>query len=267
MFRLFSCLAILFAAIPPTAIAQTVTLPAEIRLEPGRIAQFKATFDGDDVQVFASENVDVFRLFAFDPKDARFAVTGPRAGRFRIAAVSSKASPDGKGSRLSEVVYATVVVGSDPSPGPLPPGPIPPAPGPTPPPAPPGPTPPPPPDLPPAAKRIRDALVGDAGDKAAKAKVAAALADFYSAMAKHTADEAITTVPALLSDYAKSFADYVKANPGQIPGGTLTATRLAIAAEIFALVGDDGTKTLDPKLRAELIKLFEAIAAVLRLVP
>ena len=93
------------------------------------------------------------------------------------------------------------------------------------------------------------------------------MADFYSVMKDHAADKTIPTVSALLSDYAKSLATYAEKNPGAIPPGVLAGTRKAIAAEVFALTGDDPAKALDPALREALAKLFEAIAAVLRNLP
>ena len=239
-------------ALASPALAQTVKLPAEVRVQPGRLAPVRIEFDGDEVRWDVPAELDAFREYSPDPKDVRLRVQGWTKGAYRIVAVACK------GGKLSEFAACVVTVGDAPPPappGPTPPGPTPP--GPTPPPVPPVPPTPVPPDDP-AAQRLKDAFKRDADAIAEKLAHCATLSAFFVAMASHVKDPSVKTVGDLL-------ADYRAAVPAVLKPGALPLVRKQIAAEVAAVTGDDPERDISPDLRDKLIKLFEFLALILKL--
>lgn len=223
------------------AFAQSVKLPAEVRVQPGRLAPVRIEFDGDDVRWDTPPELDVFREYSPDPKDVRLRVQGWTKGAYRVVAVSCK------GGKLSEFAACVVIVGDG-----VPPVP----PGPNPPPTPPTPTPVPPDD--PAAQRLKEAFRKDVDAVADKLANCATLSAFFVAMSAHVKDPSVKTVGDLLADYRAAIPSVLK--PTAIP-----AIRKQIGAEVAAVIGDDPEREISPDLRDKLVKLFELLALILKL--
>ena len=120
-----------FLAAVSCAAGQTVKLPTEVKVAPGRLAAILVEWDGDDLRWDVPPELDCFREYDPDPKRVRLRLVGYAPGKYRLLAVSCKAG------KLSEFVSCAILVGDAPPPtppGPQPPGPTPP--GPTPGPAP-----------------------------------------------------------------------------------------------------------------------------------
>ena len=272
--RFITCLAVLFGSL--TANAQTVKMPESIKLDKGRLGAVRIEYDGDDVRWFVSPELDIFREYSTDPKDVRLRVQGFADGKFQVMAVTCK------NGKLSDLYVCWVFLGAQPSPTPTPlptpPGPVPvpvpvppgPVPVPVPPsPTPPVPTPPAPTPLPsdPVAGRLADAFRLVPGPVPDKVKSCQALSAFYGEMAKHIrANEirdngvvySVNTVSELLSDYSV-------AGRGLFKPDEVVAVRKQLSVEVSTAVGPDGGRVIDPTLRDALAKLFELLAAVLKL--
>jgi hypothetical protein len=108
---------------------QKVTLPAEVKGEPGTFVTVKAETDCAELKWLSPDGLALIPPELL--KDSRVAVVSTqKAGRYRLYAYGAK------GDKASDPAFCTVVVGDAP---PVPPGPTPVPPGPT----PPGPVPPP----------------------------------------------------------------------------------------------------------------------------
>lgn len=101
---------LLFASI---SFGQSVTLPARVEVEPGRLAGVIVQWEGDDINWIASPELDVFREYDPDPAVVRLRVLSAKTGTFKIVAVTCK------DKKLSPWASCEVVVGK-PGPGPEP---------------------------------------------------------------------------------------------------------------------------------------------------
>lgn len=232
--------------IPGVCFAQTVKLPEVVKVQPGRLASVKIEYDGDDVKWLVDPKLDVFREYTPDPKQIILRLQGFDKGTFPVVAVAAKAG------KLSDFSVCQVIVG-EPSPPPPPPAP----PGP---PVPPTPVPPTPPPFPndPVALRIQAAFKADADPIESKVKSSLTLSAFFAAMAAHVKDPSVKTVGDLLSDYKAAV-------PAVLKPTDITGVRKQISIEVIGVAGDDAEKAIDPALRDALIKLFEFLATILKL--
>jgi len=115
----YVCLLLLFAA---PAWGQKVTLPPEVKVQPGRLAAVTVEWEGDDLKYVTPPELDVFREFDPDVKKVRLRLIGYAAGKYTIVAVAAKSDPlVANKARLSEFATCIVVVGT-PAP-PVPPDP------------------------------------------------------------------------------------------------------------------------------------------------
>lgn len=243
MRHLLPVVALLFAC--QLATAQTAKLPDAVKVQPGRLASVKIEYDGDDVKWVVDKQLDIFREYTTDPKQILLRLQGFEKGTFQVIAVACKAG------KLSDFAVCLVTVGD-------PPLPVPPNP-----PVPPGPTPPPVPPTPPVpndpvAQRIQLAFKSDADPLESKVRSCQTLSAFFSAMAGHVKDPTVKTVGDLLSDYKAAV-------PAVLKPTDITGVRKQISLEVIGVAGDDADKLIDPTLRDALIKLFEFLAAVLKL--
>lgn len=238
--RFLSAIAVLFSC--SAGFSQTVKLPDTVKVLPGRLASVKIEYDGDDVKWIVDSKLDIFREYTPDPKQIILRLQGFERGTYQVIAVACKAG------KLSDFAVCLVTVG-EPTP-PVPPTP----PGPTPP-VPPTPTP-----FPndPVAIRIQTAFKADADPVEGKVKSCLTLSAFFSAMAGHVKDPSVKTVGDLLSDYKAAV-------PAVLKPTDITGVRKQISLEVIGVAGDDADKVIDPTLRDALIKLFEFLAAVLKL--
>jgi hypothetical protein len=236
---------ILAASIAFPANAQTVTIPAEVRGQPGRLLPIAITHDGEDVAWYVPPTIDAFREYSSDPKDVRLRLQCWTPGKYEVIAQSCK------GGKMSGFKACSVIIeGNNPTPPPNPPTPIPPGPFPP-------PNPPPIPDDP-VARRLRDAYSTDRGTVTEKHEAKRLLSGFFEAMAGHVKDPSVKTVGDLLGDYRAAI-------PSVLKPGVLDAVRRQTAREIADIVGDDAGRQIDPELREKLIKLFEFLAFILKL--
>ncbi len=109
---IFSILIFLLAS---AASAQSVKLPAEIKVQPGRLASVLIEYDGDDVRWTTPPELDVFREYDPDAKKIRLRLIGYTAGKSYLHAVAAK------GGKLSDFATCLIIVGEPPDPGPKPP--------------------------------------------------------------------------------------------------------------------------------------------------
>ena len=111
-----------------------------------------------------------------------------------------------------------------------------------------GPDPPPEPKPPepgdPLTRKLREALQADPGDAAKKREYVAALAGFYSAMAKHVATDQVATIGDLLSDYRNAI-------PAVLPETAIPAVRKVCGQEVAAVAGDDPERKIDSALKSQ----------------
>lgn len=113
---------LLLAGIAHPATGQTVKLPSEVKVAPGRLAAVAVDWDGDDVRWDVPPELDCFREYDPDPRKVKLRLIGYTPGRFRLLAVAAK------GGKLSEFSTCAVVVEGTPPVPPTPPGPNPPVP-------------------------------------------------------------------------------------------------------------------------------------------
>ena len=104
---LLTCAGVAFAQPPP---GPSVTLPAEVKVAPGRLAAIAITFVGDDLKWDVPPDLDVFREYDPDPAKIRLRLIGYAPGKYRLLAVACKTG------KLSEFAACVIVVGN-----PLPP--------------------------------------------------------------------------------------------------------------------------------------------------
>jgi hypothetical protein len=160
-----------------------------------------------------------------DPKATL--ATAARPGKYRVVCVTAK------GDVPSEIVEFVVTVEPD------------------------GPGPPPDPEpADPLARKLREAFQADSGDLDKKREHVAALAGFYSAMAKHIATEQVATIGDLLSDYRNAI-------PVVLPADAIPNVRKVCGGEVAALAGDDADRKIDSQLKAKLVDLFTRLASAL----
>lgn len=106
-----------------TLQAQSVKLPAEVKVATGRMAAVAIDYDGDAIQWDTPPELDCFREYDPDPKKVRLRFIGYVPGKYRLLAIACK------GSKLSDFAACSIIVGEPgPTPPPVPPTPIPPAP-------------------------------------------------------------------------------------------------------------------------------------------
>lgn len=111
----------------PVPVVPRVTVPAEVRVAPGRMARITATTNGRFVRVVNvySDVLDDFREYDPDPTKFAYRFLSSKEGAYRIGFYTAIDHVP------SEAVYCVIVVGTPPPP--VPPGPVPPVPpGPTP---------------------------------------------------------------------------------------------------------------------------------------
>jgi virulence-associated protein VagC len=89
----------------PPAAAQSVRLPAELKVAPGRLAALTVEWEGEDVRWDVPADLDVFREYDPDPRKVRLRVIGYSPGAYRIVAVAAKAG------KLSDFAACVVRVG------------------------------------------------------------------------------------------------------------------------------------------------------------
>jgi hypothetical protein len=116
----------------------------------------------------------------------------------------------------------------------------------------PGPKPPEPAD--PFARKLREAFQAETGEK--KREHVAALAGFYSAMAKHVSTDQVATIGDLLSDYRNAI-------PTVLPEEAIRAIRKLCGAEVAQLAGDDPERAIDSQIKSRLVDLFTRLANIL----
>lgn len=223
--------ALLLLLLPATLRAQSVKLPAEVKIAPGRLAAVKVEWDGDDVRWDVPEGLDCFREYDPDPRVVRLRMIGYTPGRYRLLAVA------GKGGKLSEFGACVVVVGDAPPPGP---GPLPPGPGPT-------------PDDPLYGK-LQAAYAADAS--ATKADDARKLAALYRQGAEIAGRADVTTwghLFTVMADAARTLGVSDK----------LGAVQSALAAELSAKLPTERAKALDAPGRELAAVQFRRVATLL----
>jgi hypothetical protein len=159
-----------------------------------------------------------------DPKATL--ATATRPGKYRVICVTAK------GDIPSEIVEFFVMVEAE-SP---PPEPKPPAPA------------------DPLARKLREALQADPGEK--KREYVQALAGFYAAMAKHVETNQVATIGDLLSDYRNAI-------PAVMPEGAIPTVRKICGEEVAEVAGSDPDRQIDGNLKSKLVDLFTRLASVL----
>ncbi len=109
---------------PALCWGQTVRLPAELKVERGRLVALTVEYDGDDVKWIMPKELDAFREYDPDPRKIRLRLLAPAStkdGMYDLIAIAVK------GGKLSEFARCVLVVGKgpDPTPPPDPPDPSP----------------------------------------------------------------------------------------------------------------------------------------------
>lgn len=159
-----------------------------------------------------------------DPKATL--ATALRPGKYRVVCVTAK------GDVPSEIVEFIVTVEADePPPEPKPPTPV-----------------------DPLARKLREALQADPGEK--KREYVQALAGFYAAMAKHVEKDQAATIGDLLSDYRNAI-------PSVLPESAIPAVRKVCGEEVAEVAGSDPDRKIDAALKSKLVDLFTRLASAL----
>jgi len=221
------------------SLAQTVTLPAEIKGEVGEFVPVEATTDCTSLKwVSMDRGLSVFPNGRLKDTTATV-VAAMRPGRYRLLAYGAK------GDKSSDPAITTIVVGES-GPLPSPPEPIP---------TPPKPIPPVPPTPVPDAlvARLQAAFDLDPMLREKKLEAKIALWGLYSAMISACQKPTIDTVGKLLSDYREAM-------PELLSEGTLRELRKITSAEIVAVAGADPNKTLDDATRKAFVEVFTRLA-------
>lgn len=201
--------------------AQRVSLPPELKIEPGRMGAIKVEWEGDDVKWVASPSVDVFREFDPDSKIVRLRIIGYERGTAEVLAVACK------GGKLSDIAVCRIVVGATPVP-------------------PPGPT----PDEP-LAKAIREAFALETGTD--RLRQARTLGSIYRAGAETAKLERVTTWLQLFEIMRDAAA--IEGLADKLP-----KVRAAIAAHLSALLPVDPAAPLTDRAVASRAFLAVALA-------
>ncbi len=97
--------------LPLLAHAQSVKLPAEVKVQPGRLASVTIEYDGDDLKWTTPSELDVFREYDPDAKKIRLRLIGYAQGKYHVHAVACK------GGKLSDFATCVIIIG-DPAPTP-----------------------------------------------------------------------------------------------------------------------------------------------------
>jgi len=122
--RRLSLLMLLFAS---PLWAQSVKMPAEVKVPVGRLASVVIDWEGTDLRwTNPGDDLDVFREYDQDAKKVRLRVIGYRPGIYKLQAIACKAD------KLSDFASCNLIIG-DPLPPippvppdpPIPPGPVP----------------------------------------------------------------------------------------------------------------------------------------------
>lgn len=156
--------------------------------------------------------------------------TASRPGKYRVVCVTAK---DDVPSEIIEFQVTVEADGPDPPPEPKPPEPA-----------------------DPLGRKLREALQADSGDAAKNKEYVAALAGFYSAMAKHVSTGQVVTVGDLLSDYRNAI-------PAILPNGAILSVRKVCGEETAAVAGVEPDRKIDSNLKSKLVDLFTRLASVL----
>lgn len=91
------------------AAAQTVSVPAEMKVKPNRIARVQISYDGDDLKWSSDPNVDVIREYDPDPKLVKLAVFARLPERQSGCQCGAGCKCGGRGGDVSYYVFATAV--------------------------------------------------------------------------------------------------------------------------------------------------------------
>lgn len=114
-------LAIAVLLVGSLAHAQSVKLPAEVKVAVGRLAAVTVQWEGESCSWLAPPELDIFREYDPNPKVIRLRLIGYAPGRYQFAAIAAE-----KGGKQSEFSKCMVIVGDvPPGPTPVPPGPEP----------------------------------------------------------------------------------------------------------------------------------------------
>ncbi len=210
----------------------SIKVPPTVQAEAGDWVTVTAETDGKVVKwVSMSPSLKVFPTHLLrDTKTA--VVSASKPGRYLLLAYTCA------GDQPSDPAIATIVIGNDPVPPPIPPPPVPPGP------------------VDALTKKIQDALASDSGSAADKLQYASKLAGFYSAMAKHVDQGNVSTVGDLLSDYQQAMK-------AVLPDGVIPNTRKVCGQEVFDLSGDDAERKIDAALKQKFVELFGKLSAAL----
>lgn len=234
---------------PSAPKAPTLTMPDEVHVAPGNLAQILLQTDPGvtlHYQWVGPKGAAVFREYDPDVTHVSYQVLGQKAGTFYLVVFAVKDGQVAKGT-------CTIVIDPPqpaPQPAPTPPGPQP---------APPGPQPTPPAPADPLIGQLQQLYTADPADAATKASVKAALAGLYSGMASQLGAGQYATV--------QEASDALKAQAQALPLGThLIPLRKACAAEVSAAVGPAPAAKLEPPLRAKLVSTFGRLASALNAV-
>jgi hypothetical protein len=123
--------ALLLLAPAASALGQSVKMPAEVQVQPGRLASVQIQYDGDDFAYdVIGDGIDAFREYDPDPHVVRLRLIVYQPGVCHVYAAASKAADKGSKvatARCKVVVGEPVPPGPGPGPGPNPP--VPPVPG------------------------------------------------------------------------------------------------------------------------------------------
>jgi len=216
-----------------------LTIPAEVRGQPGEFLVVKAETPGKDVRwVLLDQGPNLLPPELL--RDSKTAVVYClKPGTYRLLAYTAK------GDEPSEPRICRIIIGNQPSP----PGPDP---------KPPGPKPPVPPPVDPLLAKFRDAYAADKSDAAAKKQQVAALTGLYAAMAEHVQeDKTLATTGEVLADLQRTAKAMV------LRAEVLVELRKMIAAEISAALGTNPATALDAALRGKASETFNKISKLL----
>lgn len=217
---------ILSVIVATFSFGQTVTLPAKVEVEPGRLAAVKVQWDGDDIRWIVSPELDVFREYDPNPEVIRLRVQGFTEGKFKIIAITCK------DKKLSEFAACEVIVGKPgPEPGPNP-----------------GPA-------DPLLSVLQQAYKSDTGDAATKSKNKDALRAVY----KQASELDLTTVKTA----AELFTVLRNASKGLLADDALFATRTAITGPLKEILPTNPNAELTQDHRANAKSLFIRLTKVL----
>lgn len=219
--------------------APTISLPANVQAQPGTFVIVEAqNFMGDDIAwMVLDQGLSMIPTSLLARRDVAV-VMGMTPGNYRLIAIAATVGPDGRAS-LSPIAVCVVTIGNippGPGPGPIPPGPTP------------GPT-------DPFAAPLSAAFAVDA--TANKAGAVRQLAAVYRTLAS-------TAVPdPSLATMADLWRVETQAGTAAVPKGQLTTVRTALAGELSAQLGVNGSQPLDAATRSKVAAQFNRMASLL----